>query len=67
MTYAELWKTLTEAEARSDDETLPADVRERSRETATLCAEHMFREGLTRAALERLAAVKSTAGMSAYR
>lgn len=67
MTYAELLQILTEAEARRDDATLPDEVRERSAETVSLYKERMTREGLTRAALERLTAVKTTAGMDAFR
>lgn len=55
MTYRDLWLILVEAEARRDDETLPADVRARSAETVGLCEQRMHNEGLTRAQLKRLA------------
>lgn len=55
MTYAMLLQILVEAEARRDDVTLPADVRERSGETVDLCLERMKNEGLTREQLEKLA------------
>ena len=55
MTYEDLLKILTDAEARRDDETLPDDVRSRSAETVSLCEERMAREGLTLDQLERLA------------
>ena len=53
--YHQLWLILTEAEARRDDSKLPADVRERSAETVSICKEAMAREGLTRDALKTLA------------
>lgn len=56
MTYALLLQMLTEAEARRDDESLPADVRERSAETVSLCKQRMASEGLTRYQLEQQAA-----------
>lgn len=55
MTFADLWQILIEAEARRDDETLPADVRKRSAETVSLALERMAREGLTRAQVKALA------------
>lgn len=56
MTHKMLLQILVEAEARRDDETLPDEVRERSAETVSLCKQRMAMEGLTRDALERLAA-----------
>lgn len=50
-----LLQILVEAEARRDDETLPAEVRDRSAETVSLCKQRMAAEGLTRDQLERLA------------
>jgi len=55
LTHAMLLQFLVEAEARRDDDTLPADVRARSAETAALCEQRMATEGLTRAQLEELA------------
>lgn len=55
MTYAMLLQILIEAEARRNDVTLPADVRERSRETISLCNQRMTMEGLTRVQIEGLA------------
>lgn len=55
MTYAMLLQILLEAEARVADEKLPADVRERSAETVSLCNQRMATEGITRAELKRLA------------
>ena len=56
MTHKMLLQILVEAEARRDDERLPDEVRERSAETVSLCKQRMAMEGLTRDALERLAA-----------
>lgn len=55
MTYSMLLKMLTEAEARRDDYSLPADVRERSAETASLCKQRMASEGLSRDKLVQMA------------
>lgn len=55
MTFAMLLKILTEAEARQADKSLPADVRERSAETVSLCKQRMASEGITRDQLEHLA------------
>jgi hypothetical protein len=55
MTYLDLWLILTEAEARRDDASLPADVRFRSGMSAEMATERMRREGLTRDELKRLA------------
>jgi hypothetical protein len=56
MTYAMLLQLLVEAEQRVADESLPADARERSAETVSLCKTRMASEGLTRHQLEQLAA-----------
>lgn len=58
MTYAMLLQALLEAEDRAGDTKLPDDVRARSAETVSLCKMRMAREGLTRDALERLAAAE---------
>lgn len=55
LTHQMLLQILVEAEARSDDATLPQDVRDRSAETVSLCKQRMAQEGLTRAQLEDLA------------
>ena len=55
MTYADLYQILIEAEARRDNETLPADVRFRSGMSAEMALERMRREGLTRDQLRKLA------------
>lgn len=55
LTHQMLLQILVEAEARSDDATLPQDVRDRSAETVSLCKQRMAQEGLTRAQLEELA------------
>lgn len=55
LTYSMLLQILTEAEARRDDATLPADVRARSSETVDLCHQRMAAEGLTRCQLQSLA------------
>lgn len=55
MTYAGFNQILIEAEARRDDESLPAGVRFRSAMTAGLCTGRMRREGLTRERLYTLA------------
>ena len=53
MSYKQLYQILVEAEARRDDNHLPADVRTRSAETVALVEERMRREGLTRKQLKR--------------
>ncbi len=58
MTYALLLQMLTEAESRRDNESLPADVRERSGETASICYERMARQGITIHQLRELAAAE---------
>lgn len=55
MTYADLYQILIEAEARRDDESLPADVSARSAEMVSLVKERMAKEGLTRTQLLHLA------------
>ncbi|MEJ6003724.1 hypothetical protein [Paucibacter soli] len=55
LTPSMLLQMLTEAEARRDDVTLPADVRERSAETASLCQQRMAMEGLNRDRLREMA------------
>lgn len=55
LTHQMLLQILVEAEARSDDATLPQDARDRSAETVSLCKQRMAQEGLTRAQLEELA------------
>ena len=55
MTYADLYQILIEAEARRDNESIPADVRTRSAETVSLVKERMAKEGLTRSQLVDLA------------
>lgn len=57
MTHSMLLKMLTEAEARRDDQSLPADVRERAAETASLCKQRMAAEGLSRDRLQQLASI----------
>jgi hypothetical protein len=54
MTHKDLWQILTQAEARAcvlNDAKARAD----SAETVALCYERMYREGLTRAKLSKLA------------
>lgn len=58
MTYSMLLLILTEAEARCDNASLPADVRERSTQTVSLCKRRMAMEGLTRSQLEEQAAAE---------
>ena len=55
LTHSMLLQILEEAEARRDDASLPADVRQRSTETVSLCNQRMASEGLTRAKLEEAA------------
>ncbi|TCK37991.1 hypothetical protein B0G84_3293 [Paraburkholderia sp. BL8N3] len=55
MTFLDLYQILIEAEARRDDESLPADVRFRSGLSVCMAEERMRREGLTRASLKKLA------------
>lgn len=55
LTHSMLLQILEEAEARRDDASLPADVRQRSAETVGLCNQRLAREGLTRAKLEEIA------------
>lgn len=55
LTHSMRLQMLEEAEARRDDTSLPADVRERSAESVSLCKQHMATEGLTRADLEEFA------------
>ena len=56
MTFSMLLQILQEAEARSDDASLPQEVRDRSAETVSLCKQRMAMEGLTREQLTELAA-----------
>lgn len=59
LTYKMLYQILREAEDRVANELLPADVRERSKETVSICNERMAREGLTIHALKKLARARA--------
>ena len=45
LTNAELWQTMTEAEQRKSDSTLPIDVRVRSFETYAICLREAHNRG----------------------
>jgi hypothetical protein len=57
MTYLDLWRILTDAEARVKEYTGSQwpEVAQRSQETVDLCHQRMEREGLTRDELRKLA------------
>lgn len=57
LTYLDLYQILIEAEYRMKDVNLPADVRERSKETVDLCNQRLSMEGLTKKQLKKLAGV----------
>lgn len=58
MTYTMLLTIHEEAKQRAGNDSLPADVRQRSRETVDLCCQRIAQEGLTLQQLRDLAAAE---------